>query len=62
MHWSVPELPYRLDYQLREAGMAQAYIAALTAHTSYWTDCDVALFILSYVFPEYEAASQSEDT
>lgn len=46
------ELEHRLDFQLKEGKMENSYIAALTSHTSYWTNMDVALFILSQIFPD----------
>ena len=51
-----PELEFRLDYQLREGKMESAYISAITSHTSYWANGDVALFILQQVFPDYSVS------
>ncbi|XP_056022566.1 phospholipase DDHD1-like isoform X2 [Ostrea edulis] len=48
------DLEYRLDYQLREASFSSSYISMLTSHTSYWTDRDVAFFILSHIHPELQ--------
>ncbi len=59
-HWfchplcfSFPELDYRVDYQLCEGKMQNAYISALTSHTSYWTNQDIALFVLTQMFSSY---------
>ncbi|XP_062596955.1 phospholipase DDHD1-like [Saccostrea cucullata] len=48
------DLEYRLDYQLREASFSSSYFSMLTSHTSYWTDKDVAFFILSHIHPELQ--------
>lgn len=45
-------LPYRLDYTLRDMGMANNYLSAITSHTSYWNNYDIAHFILSNLQPE----------
>ena len=47
----VAEMEYRLDYQLRERSMENSYVSLLTSHTSYWTNRDIALFILVHLFP-----------
>ena len=47
------ELDHRIDFQLREGKMENAYIAALTSHTSYWNRFDIALFIMTQIFPDY---------
>ena len=48
------ELEYRLDYMLKVGKMENAYISALTSHTAYWTNQDVALFVLTQIFPHCE--------
>lgn len=48
------DLEYRIDYQLREASFSNSYISMLTSHTSYWTDRDVAFFVLSHIHPELQ--------
>lgn len=46
------DLEYRLDYQLKDAGgLTSGYIAMITSHTSYWTNKDIACFILSHLHP-----------
>ena len=45
-------LAYRMDYCVRESG--NSYIAAVTSHTSYWTNKDIAFFVLTKLFPELE--------
>ena len=45
------ELEHRLDYQINEGKMENVYISAVTSHTSYWSNQDVALFILQQLFP-----------
>lgn len=47
-------LDYRLDYILRESNLGVSYLSALTSHTAYWTNYDVAYFILTQIFPEFE--------
>ena len=48
-------LAYRMDYCVRETG--NSYKAAVTSHTSYWSNKDIAFFILTKMFPELEAVS-----
>ncbi|TGZ59716.1 hypothetical protein CRM22_008909 [Opisthorchis felineus] len=43
-------LEHRLDYQLRASRYESFYISILTAHTSYWTNADVGMLILSQLF------------
>jgi len=50
MHADDQTLDSRLDYILRVRAMESAYISTLTSHTSYWTNLDVALFILTHIF------------
>ena len=45
-------LAYRMDYCVRESG--NSYIAAVTSHTSYWANKDIAFFVLTKLFPELE--------
>ncbi|XP_071505435.1 phospholipase DDHD1-like [Diadema antillarum] len=47
------ELENRVDFELRESNIGSSYLSALTSHTSYWASGDVALFILSQLFPDY---------
>ncbi|KAL0280809.1 UNVERIFIED_CONTAM: hypothetical protein PYX00_001992 [Menopon gallinae] len=51
----IGELEYRLDYILRESNLGVSYLSALTSHTAYWTNYDVAYFILTQIFPEFES-------
>ena len=48
------DLEYRLDFQLKEGKMESTYLATLTSHTSYWSNCDVALFVLSRILGDYQ--------
>ncbi|KAK6633658.1 hypothetical protein RUM44_004265 [Polyplax serrata] len=52
-------LDYRLDYILRESNLGVSYLSALTSHTAYWTNYDVAYFILTQIFPEFESNDSS---
>lgn len=45
----------RLDYVLRETNLAGSYFSALTSHTAYWNNYDVAYFVLTRLFPDLEA-------
>jgi len=49
------DLEYRIDYTLKPGRMENAYIASLTSHTSYWENADVALFVMSKIYPDCEA-------
>merc|ERR1711983_297827 len=40
------------DYVLKEAG--NTYISAITSHTAYWCNPDVAYFMLTKIHPELE--------
>ncbi|KAL8565172.1 hypothetical protein ACOMHN_003959 [Nucella lapillus] len=51
------ELEYRLDYQLRERSMENSYVSLLTSHTSYWSNRDIALFLLDHLFPHLQQDS-----
>ena len=41
-----------MDYCVRESG--NSYIAAVTSHTAYWANKDIAFFVLTKLFPELE--------
>ncbi|KAJ8044354.1 Phospholipase DDHD1 [Holothuria leucospilota] len=47
------ELEERIDFELKESSYSSLYYSALTSHTSYWTSMDVALFVMTHLFPEY---------
>lgn len=47
-------LPYRIDYSIKDSGITNNYIWAITSHTSYWNNHDVAYFILTRLFSEKE--------
>ncbi|TRY71739.1 hypothetical protein TCAL_08151 [Tigriopus californicus] len=53
-------LAYRMDYVLKETG--NTYIAAVTSHTSYWSNPDVAYFILCKIFPELEYCNPNQSS
>ena len=57
-----PELEYRLDFQLREQRMENSYLAVLTSHTGYWTNKDVAFFLLTHLHPELQDESCMEQS
>ncbi|KAF5404213.1 hypothetical protein PHET_01896 [Paragonimus heterotremus] len=44
------QLEHRLDYQLCASRYENFYISILTSHTSYWSNADVGLFILTHLF------------
>ncbi|XP_058790056.1 phospholipase DDHD1-like isoform X2 [Phymastichus coffea] len=48
------ELAQRLDYVLQAVGIGRNYLYSVTAHTAYWTNCDVAYFVLTRTFPTLE--------
>ncbi|GFS17842.1 phospholipase DDHD1 [Elysia marginata] len=54
------ELEYRLDFQLREQRMENSYLSVLTSHTGYWTNKDVAFFLLTHLHPELQEEACSE--
>ncbi|RZF32862.1 hypothetical protein LSTR_LSTR009977 [Laodelphax striatellus] len=47
-------LEHRLDYVLRSSGVGISYWSAMTSHTGYWNNPDVAYFILTQIFPNLE--------
>ncbi|XP_014226688.1 phospholipase DDHD1-like isoform X1 [Trichogramma pretiosum] len=48
------ELSQRLDYVLQAVGIGRNYLYSVTAHTAYWSNCDVAYFVLTRIFPSLE--------
>ncbi|KAH0954763.1 hypothetical protein HN011_008314 [Eciton burchellii] len=48
------ELAQRLDYVLRAVGLGRNYLYTVTAHTGYWSNYDVAYFVLTRLFPTLE--------
>ncbi|XP_012273270.1 phospholipase DDHD1 [Orussus abietinus] len=48
------ELSQRLDYVLRAVGLGRNYLYTVTAHTAYWSNYDVAFFVLTRLFPTLE--------
>ncbi|XP_044574971.1 phospholipase DDHD1-like [Cotesia glomerata] len=48
------ELEQRLDYVLRAGGLGRNYLYTVTAHTAYWSNYDVAYFVLTRLFPNLE--------
>lgn len=47
-------MEHRLDYILRSSSVGISYWSAMTSHTGYWSNPDVAYFILTQIFPEME--------
>ncbi|XP_075237499.1 phospholipase DDHD1-like isoform X2 [Lycorma delicatula] len=47
-------LEHRLDYVLRSSSVGISYWSAMTSHTGYWSNPDVAYFILTQIFPDLE--------
>ena len=47
------ELAQRLDYVLR-ASLGRNYLYTVAAHTTYWSNYDVAYFVLTKLFPTLE--------
>ena len=45
-------LAYRMDYMLKETG--NTYIQAITSHTAYWSNPDLAYFMLTKIHPELD--------
>ena len=45
-------LAYRMDYVLKESG--NTYISAITSHTAYWCNPDMAFFMLTKIHPELD--------
>ncbi len=45
-------LAYRMDYVLKETG--NTYIAAITSHTAYWCNPDMAYFMLTKIHQDLE--------
>ncbi|XP_039296596.1 phospholipase DDHD1 [Nilaparvata lugens] len=52
-------LEHRLDYVLRSSVVGISYWSAMTSHTGYWNNPDVAYFILTQIFPNLELESSS---
>ncbi|VDO07135.1 unnamed protein product [Rodentolepis nana] len=45
-------LDYRMDYQLKESRYEAAYLSALTVHSGYWGNPDLAMFVLMQCHPD----------
>lgn len=43
-------LKERLDFMLKEGMVENSYLNSITAHTSYWTSQDVAMFLLLQLY------------
>ena len=41
-----------MDYVLKESG--NTYISAITSHTAYWCNPDMAFFMLTKIHPELD--------
>ncbi|XP_069684791.1 phospholipase DDHD1-like isoform X2 [Periplaneta americana] len=52
----------RLDYVLRETNLGGSYLSALTSHTAYWTNYDVAYFVLTRLFPDLEVQQLQQNS
>ena len=52
-------LAYRMDYVLKETG--NTYIQAITSHTAYWCNPDMAFFMLTKIHPELEKFAVEKD-
>ncbi|KAK4472836.1 hypothetical protein MN116_004051 [Schistosoma mekongi] len=52
------QLERRLDFELQASRYENMYFSLLTSHTNYWTNSDVCMFIMTYLFP---LASGSKD-
>ncbi|CAH8831050.1 unnamed protein product [Trichobilharzia szidati] len=46
------QLEHRLDFELRSSRYENMYISLLTSHTSYWTNPDICMFVMTHLFPE----------
>lgn len=44
------KLKERLDIMLRESFAENSYLNSLTAHTSYWTSSDCAMYVLLQIY------------
>lgn len=51
-------LQHRLDFVLRETNLGGSYLSALTSHTAYWSNYDVAYFVLTRLFPDLEGDAE----
>ncbi|RTG86160.1 phospholipase DDHD1 [Schistosoma bovis] len=45
------QLECRLDFELQISRYENMYLSLLTSHTSYWTNPDICMFIMTYLFP-----------
>ncbi|KAI3387005.1 hypothetical protein SNEBB_004811 [Seison nebaliae] len=46
----LPQLEKRIDFQVTESRYENQYLSMLTAHTGYWTNMDVVLFVLKNIY------------
>uniref|UniRef100_A0A3Q2XYQ5 DDHD domain containing 1b n=1 Tax=Hippocampus comes TaxID=109280 RepID=A0A3Q2XYQ5_HIPCM len=55
------ELERRIDFELREGLVESRYWSAVTSHTAYWCSCDVALFLLTFMYRPQDPPETAED-
>ncbi|CAH8492274.1 unnamed protein product [Heterobilharzia americana] len=51
------QLEHRLDFELRASRYENLYISLLTSHTNYWSNTDICMFIMTYLFPQSPGSS-----
>lgn len=51
-----------MDYALRDSNLGGPYISAITSHTDYWRNYDVAYFVLTRLFPDLEQTALMTST
>lgn len=44
------QLVHRIDFQLRASRYENMYLSFITSHTSYWTNADVGMLIMTQLF------------
>ncbi|XP_048097065.1 LOW QUALITY PROTEIN: phospholipase DDHD1 [Alosa alosa] len=55
------ELEHRIDFELREGMVESRYWSAVTSHTAYWSNLDVALFLLTFIYEQRQSAQSPEE-
>ncbi|XP_063040706.1 phospholipase DDHD1 isoform X2 [Engraulis encrasicolus] len=55
------EMEHRIDFELREGMVESRYWSAVTSHTAYWSNLDVALFLLTFIYPQKRQDEEEEE-
>ncbi|XP_062378893.1 phospholipase DDHD1 isoform X2 [Sardina pilchardus] len=55
------EMEHRIDFELREGMVESRYWSAVTSHTAYWSNLDVALFLLTFIYEQRQSSEPPDE-